>query len=333
MEVITEETEAYILFKPKERTSPMVFDSPHSGTLYPQDFGFNPELPGEITSAKPLLPRLLRQPEDTYVDDLYKRVVQFGAPLLVAKFPRTYIDLNRSLMSIFPEVVRGGWSGEFNQNDDKAKKGVGLIWMQCVDPQRTPIYKPGEEPDEDAIRHRIDTYYTPYHAKLAELIKEARAKFPRVFHINCHSMPSRGWPVEVDSGKERPHIVLGNRDIPESSKGPTCSKEFINFVEEQFLIQGYTVEQNFPYAGVEIIKRHAKPEEGIECLQIEIGRQIYESERTLNKFDTFSMTQEKVTDAMTRTNGFANRLASEQRHARSQIPHSTPSQAPSLAAE
>src|ERR1700751_2284853 len=51
---------------------PLVLDSPQSGTVYPDDFGFCCPLP------------VLRRAEDAYVDELYEAAPALGATLIGA---------------------------------------------------------------------------------------------------------------------------------------------------------------------------------------------------------------------------------------------------------
>src|SRR5215469_5909013 len=74
---------------------PLVLDSPHSGSLYPEDFGYCCPLP------------VLRRAEDAYVDELYGAAPEFGATLIAAMFPRSYIDANRAVDDIDPVMLTG----------------------------------------------------------------------------------------------------------------------------------------------------------------------------------------------------------------------------------
>ena len=62
---------------PRVDEVPLVFDSPHSGSSYPENFRF----------CCPL--EVLRTAEDTYVDELYSAAPAFGATLIGAVFPRS----------------------------------------------------------------------------------------------------------------------------------------------------------------------------------------------------------------------------------------------------
>jgi N-formylglutamate deformylase len=78
-------------------TLPLVLDSPHSGEDYPVDFDHAP-------------PRVdVRRAEDTHVARLYRSAPRHGATLIEATFPRSYIDPNRSLADVDPELLADAW--------------------------------------------------------------------------------------------------------------------------------------------------------------------------------------------------------------------------------
>jgi hypothetical protein len=78
----------FTLIKPNAVRVPLVLDSPHSGTEYPDDFR------ARVTREQ------LRQAEDSFVDELYASGPVSGATLIAARFPRSYIDPNRSFLDI-----------------------------------------------------------------------------------------------------------------------------------------------------------------------------------------------------------------------------------------
>jgi len=63
--------------------TPLVLDSPHSGTVYPEDFRPVCDL------------ATLRRAEDTHVEKLYAFAPAMGAAWIEAHFPRSYLDANR----------------------------------------------------------------------------------------------------------------------------------------------------------------------------------------------------------------------------------------------
>ncbi|MEZ5919527.1 MAG: N-formylglutamate amidohydrolase, partial [Alphaproteobacteria bacterium] len=164
----------YTLTRPETPALPLIFDSPHSGTLYPEDFGYACDF------------HTLESAEDKYVDDLFASAPAFGAALLCAHFPRSYIDPNRSADDIDPALLAGLWDGALPiAPSPRSDAGIGLI-RRLVRPG-IPVY---DRPLTSAeITARIERYYTPYHEALETLITEAHYNFGQVWHVNCHSMP------------------------------------------------------------------------------------------------------------------------------------------------
>src|SRR5260370_40122088 len=74
---------------------PLVLDSPHSGALYPEDFAYCCPLP------------VLRRAEDSYVDELFEAAPAYGATLIGALFPRSYVDVNRAADDLDPGLLAG----------------------------------------------------------------------------------------------------------------------------------------------------------------------------------------------------------------------------------
>src|SRR5712671_792374 len=158
---------------PAESAIPLVLDSPHSGHLFPDDFG-------AIVSETEL-----REGEDCYVDELYAGGPELGVPLLAALWPRTYLDPNWHAGDVDLDLVEGNWPGEYRPSG-KSRTGKALIWRLLEDGR--PIYARKLTPDE--VARRIREFHSPYHEKLKKLLSETHARFGRVYHINCHSMRS-----------------------------------------------------------------------------------------------------------------------------------------------
>jgi len=241
---------------PEAAEVPLVFDSPHSGTDYPRDFDFTCPLP------------ILRSAEDTYVDELYGAAPELGATLIGAYFPRSYIDANRELGDIDQELLDAPWPGPINPGV-KTKLGIGLIRRLAV--PGLPVYQRKLSVAEVAAR--IERYYEPYHAELAEVADRLHARFGGVWHIDCHSMKSVSNAMASEgAGVNRADFVLGDRD------GTTCAPEFTDFVLGFLRLRGYDVRVNDPYKGVELVRRHGRPKENRHSLQIEVNRKLYMDE-------------------------------------------------------
>ncbi len=265
MQALPGEGSAFRVDRPRDQTAPLVFDSPHSGTVYPVDF--------EV-----LVPHAqLRQAEDMYIDELFAGVTAQGSPLLSALFPRSYIDPNRGLHEFDPAVIDGIWPGPVEESK-KTDLGLGLIWRKC-------------RPDDDLYdrklsiaeaQARIDKYWQPYHSALKTLLDETREKFGVVWHLDCHSMPEiAGVLSNEDPGNRRPEICLGDRH------GTTCSPRFTELVRTIFADLGYEVTVNDPYAGVELVRAYSDPLQNRHSLQIEIRRDLYMDEENFEKTEKF----------------------------------------------
>ncbi|MDR0213639.1 MAG: N-formylglutamate amidohydrolase [Comamonas sp.] len=246
---------------PRGRVLPLVCDSPHSGTAYPEDFG----------TVVPM--SLLRRGEDTHVAALWDRWPAFGATLLEATFPRTYIDPNRNESDLDPAQIEGEWPVPLAPSV-KTQQGLGLIWQRISKAGvATPLYERKRTVAE--VQHRIANYWRPYHAALAQAIDGSVSRFGRVWHLNLHSMPNDVYQrLGRTDAPPLADFVLGDRD------GTTCAPEFIHLIGDTLLGFGYSVAYNEPYKGVELIGRIGQPQLGRHSLQIEIRRPVYMNEDT-----------------------------------------------------
>jgi N-formylglutamate deformylase len=243
---------------PEVAPIPLVFDSPHSGEIYPADFDHKP--PREV----------VRQAEDAHVGTLWAHVAVVGATLIEALFPRSYIDPNRSLADIDLELIADAW-GEPVVLTRKTSQGIGLVWR--VVSGGVPLYARKFSAAE--IRARIERYYAPYHAELAAVLDSRHRAFGAVWHVDCHSMPAVGDVNADDPGRERCDFVIGDRD------GTTCEHAFTRFIADSIAAMGYSVAINDPYKGVEIVRQYGRPHEQRHSVQIEIKRTLYMKETTL----------------------------------------------------
>jgi N-formylglutamate deformylase len=256
----------FTVHAPSERFVPLVLDSPHSGTDYPGDFR-----PAVSLDA-------LRQCEDSFVDELYSSAPSIGATLIAARFPRAYIDPNRSILDIDTTLLDGAWPGPAIRSR-KTELGIGLIW-RILD-SGDDIY--GRKLTVDEVKQRIVRYHQPYQKALKDALDHAHGHFGAVWHINCHSMPAvSGRISEEGPGKRRPDFVLGDRD------GTTCDAQFTDLVAGILRSMGYEVKINDPYKGVELVRAFSDPKAQRHSLQIEANRRLYMDEKTRERTAAFA---------------------------------------------
>ncbi len=290
---MTERHTAYHLTPPGERHVPLVLDSPHSGTEYPEDF--RPDVPLQQ----------LRVAEDSYVDELYAHGPAAGATLIAARFPRSYIDPNRSLLDIDASLLAGPWPGPAVASR-KTELGVGLIWRVLDSGQ--PIY--ARKLSVDEVKQRIVRYHQPYQRAVKDALDAAYEHFGAVWHLNLHSMPAvSGRISEEGPGKPRADFVLGDRD------GTTCSAEFTQAVHDALRAMGYSVKVNDPYKGVELVRAFSDPKANRHSLQIEVNRRLYMDERTRERSAGFAALKGNLDRLLETVAGYAEQHHDHDHHA------------------
>ncbi len=264
--VIADEFEPpYVVVEPAGQTVPFVFNVPHAGAVYPASF----------LAESRLDAMALRRSEDAFVDELFAAVSDLGAPLMAARFPRAYLDLNREPYELDSRMFDGRLPAFANTRSMRVAGGLGTIPRIVADGQE--IYG-ARLPVEEALR-RIEWLYKPYHRILRQLVRRTAEAFGHAILIDCHSMPSSS--VSRDEGAKA-DVVLGDR------YGTSCAVVVIDLVEAAMRRRGYTVVRNKPYAGGFITEHYGEPALGRHALQIEINRAIYMDERTLQKKPGFA---------------------------------------------
>src|SRR5256885_2002141 len=153
----------YLVQAPPERLVPFIFASPHSGRIYPESFLRQTRLSGLS----------LRRSEDAYVDDLFTDVAGIGAPLIAARFPRAYLDVNRAPGELDPAMFEAPLKLPVEQASSRVGAGLGVIPRVVRD--GAEIYRAKLEPRE--AEERLSRLHRRYHAALAALVRETRAKF------------------------------------------------------------------------------------------------------------------------------------------------------------
>ena len=278
---------------------PLVLDSPHSGIDYPEDFR-----PGVARE-------LLRQSEDSFVDELYASGPAHGATRITANFPRCYIDPNRSLLDIDTSLLETAWPGPAIASR-KTELGIGLIWRVLDSGQ--PIYERKLSVDE--VKQRIVRYHQPYQRAVKDALDRVHEHFGSVYHLNLHSMPAMSSRIsEEGPGKARADFVLGDRD------GTTCEPEFTQRVANQLRDMGYDVRINDPYKGVELVRAFSDPKGGRHSLQIEVNRRLYMDERTREKSPGFGKLQADLDRLLQAIAAYAEERGSHHCHGRHDHAH------------
>src|SRR3954469_8192370 len=255
----------YEVLEPAEYKGPVLFNSPHSGSIYPRDF---------LASSR-LDIGTLRRSEDSFVDELMAGVVAQGFPLMHAHFPRCYVDVNREPYELDPRMFEGRLPSFANTRSMRVAGGLGTVARVVGDAQE--IYNQ-RIPIDDALR-RIEGLYKPYHRALRRLLTRVHRDFGTAVLVDFHSMPSN---VGAKDDRPRADIVIGDR------YGTSCVPIVSEVTDEVFRALGYAVSRNKPYAGGFITEHYGNPAAGLHSIQIEVNRALYMDERRYQRIDSFS---------------------------------------------
>jgi N-formylglutamate amidohydrolase len=263
--------------------TPLVFASPHSGRLYPDD----------MMAAAALDAHAIRRSEDALVDDLIGAAPGLGAAVISARFARAYIDLNREPFELDPGMFADELPDFARARTARVAAGLGSI---------ARIVSEGQEIYARKLmfveaQRRIEGTHRPYHLALERLVAEAKAAHGFAILIDWHSMPSAAARA---GGRDRAaDFVLGDRF------GAACAGLLTQRAEQELEAFGYRVTRNTPYAGGYTTEHYGRPSRRVHALQIEMNRSLYLDEATLEPTTGFARLQQDL-EALTRTLAQAN---------------------------
>jgi N-formylglutamate deformylase len=243
-------------------STPLLVSLPHDGTELPDD------IEGRLT------PSARRVPDtDWHVSRLYAFAREIGASMIVPRYSRYVVDLNRppDNASLYP-----------GQNT------TGL----CPIVQFTgePLYQAGAEPSNTEIAERLETYWRPYHAALAAELARIRAAHGRVVLWEGHSIRSV-MPFLFDG--ELPDFSLG------TSAGASCSVALQSrLVEVLAAAREHTYVVNGRFKGGYITRHYGEPAQDIEAVQLELTQLNYMDEDTFEYLDELAAKTQRVLRAL-----------------------------------
>jgi N-formylglutamate amidohydrolase len=241
----------FVRLGPPAPARPVLIAVPHAGRDYPAGLLANATVPRERLEAL----------EDRHADALAELAVRAGTPALVARLPRSWLDLNRDEREIDPVTVTPPPPAGHLIQSAKLRGGLGLIPRRmpgAAELWRAPI--PAAE-----LQARIDAHHRPFHAAIRRELERMRAQFGSALLIDLHSMPS----LPVEPAARTPLIVIGDR------YGRSIAPALVDRLCTVVAGFGLPVARNTPYAGGYTLDRHAAPAHGIHAVQIEIDRMLY----------------------------------------------------------
>ena len=265
------------------RKLPLLFASPHSGSLYPETM--------LETIRVPLID--LRRTEDAFVDDLFADAPKSGGQLICANYARGYVDLNRDARELDPAMFRDGPPRKVAVASPRVEAGLGCL--PRVSARGEPIYR--EQISRAEGEYRLAHVHDAYHGYMRRQLDRFKEDYGLAVLIDCHSMPSR-----QTGRRELADIVLGDR------YGSSCDNRLTSVAERTFRELGYSVSRNAPYAGGYTTRCYGRPKRGVHALQVEINRSLYMDERKVVRHENFAAVKRDIMAVSEALSDFTRRL-------------------------
>lgn len=258
-----------------DQSVPLLLSFPHSGSVYPDDFGYDQRLPFNVVDY----------PSDKYVDELFAESQALELSSIRANFPRAYVDVNRHQHDIDETMLDAPelWYGRMQPTG--LLNGTTLFWSRA---KEQALYDRKLSLAE--AKRRIATCHVVFHQALTSMIETTRRRHGAVVVLDCHSMMK--FDTTALGGRVRPQVDIGTRH------GQSCDPELAEALIACFERRGYEVGLNQRFSGGEITLRYGWPEIEQHLLQIELRRDLYMDEETRLKNDRFSAIQKDCSEIL-----------------------------------
>ena len=221
-------------------TTPLLVSVPHAGTEIPDDV------------AAHLIPRALATEDaDWHLDRLYAFAAELGASLLVPRFARYVVDLNR------PPENTPMYPGLNNTELCPTRFFSG-----------EPLCRDGQAPDDGEVARRVAVYWRPYHEAIEAELARLRAAHGHAVLLDGHSIQAElPWLFEG----RLPDLNLG------TAGGASCAPALRARLAGVLAAQagGYTHVVDGRFKGGYITRHYGRPDDGVDAVQMEMGWHCY----------------------------------------------------------
>jgi len=234
---------------------PFLVSIPHSGEQIVEESYWLKDL-DEIT---------LMYDVDRFIDQMYQFALShYKIPKVTTPYHRYVVDCNRWTTDVDCDSVEGG-------KNPSGSHPTGLHWRKTT-AGHVLIKQPLSHQLHENI---IEKYYIGFFREIDSIYRDLSQNGAKnIYHLDIHSMPSRGTDAHRDPGEERADIVIGN------GLGKTATREWTNQVIKAYLNQGFEVRLNHPYTGGAIVEKYGHPDQGRQALMIELNRKLYMDEKS-----------------------------------------------------
>lgn len=245
-------------FKFHQGTTPLLVSMPHVGTHIPE------ALKASMTSEA------LRLPDtDWHLEALYDFLVDLGASVLIATHSRYVVDLNRP---------------KDDQNLYPGQDTTGLFPVDTF--HRDPVYLNQVRVDETEAKHRVSTYWVPYHNQLSQTLENLKETHGIALLWDAHSICS--VVPRFFEGK-LPDFNIG------TANWTSCDPGLLERIKAIAEASPYTTAVNGRFKGGFITRHFGKPHDNIHAIQLELSQATYMQEAYPYAFDEMLANQVRPT--------------------------------------
>ena len=236
-------------FRLQRGTAPLLVSMPHVGTAIP---------PAIAARMRPIASRL--DDTDWHLEPLHDFLAELGASVLVPMASRYVVDLNRDPdgRSLYP-----------------GQDTTPLCPTDTFD--REPLYAPGAAPDAAEIEQRVATWWSPYHAALADELARIRAAHGVALLWDAHSIRSV-VPRFFDG--TLPDLNIG------TARGAACAPGLGDaLLDVARTHPSFSAVLDGRFVGGHITRTYGRPAAGIHAVQLELVQRTYMEEAPPWRFD------------------------------------------------
>lgn len=226
---------------------PLLISMPHNGVEIPED------IKAVMTPTG-----LSVQDTDWYMDKLYDFANALGAYILMPKYSRYVIDLNRDPSGI--NLYPGSDTTE-------------LCPTTSFDSEA--LYLEGKKPNDAENKRRVALYWQPYHQAIASTLAEIKQQYSKAVLLEAHSIASI---VPRFFAGQLPDFNFGTND------GISCASALITAVNN-LDYSPYTQVTNGRFKGGYITRAYADVDANVHSLQLELSQATYMDEASLSYND------------------------------------------------
>jgi len=229
--------------------TPLLVSLPHVGTEIPVD-----------QRGRYVERALGVEDTDWHLETLYGFVRELGASLIVPRYSRYLIDLNR------PSENAPMYPGVNNTELCPTRFFTGEA-----------LYRDGAAPNATEIARRIATTWQPYHDALRTELDRIHAAHGHAVLFDGHSIKSE-LPWLFDG--RLPDLNLGTAD------GRSCAPDLRDALARVLASQrGYTQVVDGRFKGGHITRHYGRPELGVHAIQLELCWRCYMQEQAPYAYD------------------------------------------------